>query len=335
LSLEVTLSGVAIAETSLALSTQQLLFAGQPVSFRTNSSAIARYAGEFLSAIEDSGFLSTPTRATITVYVRETDDPCESAPWFRARGHFAVARFTLADSFCFNLRTREVYGTCSPSVAEDRWRWCAHIFPTLLGILSAVIDVAPVHAACLAREGRGILLAGQSGVGKSTLTIATAKREYALLSDDWTYLSGAESQVEAWGLPVPVKLLPDAAIFFPALLAYRPGISLNGETAYEVCPNKCFGASRMQRCPVTAVALLQRMKTPGCKIVPISAAEAISHLVSEIEPLDGSLASSHERQIDLIRRAVGGASCCRVSFNDHPDKVAAALDEAFSGRSDR
>jgi hypothetical protein len=333
--MEAGVSSVVIAEAASALCAQQLLFAGQPVLLRTNNPKIARYAGDFFPETRDSATYSTSFLATITLLVGGVDEPLgEDAPWFRGRGHFALARFTRTDSFWFNLRAREVHGIFSSSLADDEKRWHRHIFPALLGILSAAINVAPVHAACLVRDGCGVLLAGPSGTGKSTLTISLAKRGYALLADDWTYLSAAGrgtngSGIEAWGIPVPVKLLPDACGFFPELLAYSPEVSLNNEIAYEVCPEECFGVSRLLRCPVTSVALLERTEKPGCRIAPISAGEAIDHLMRELEPLRGSLASCYDRQIDLIRR-LGNTSCYRVSFNDHPETVAESLDRTLS-----
>jgi hypothetical protein len=326
----------AIAETALGLSTRQLLFVGQPVLFCTNSSQLAMYARGYLPEDGDAISRATPSCATITIHVRESDEPCESAPYFRARGNFAFARFTLADSFWFNLRTREVFGTCSPELANDRWRWRAHIFPALLGILSASIGVAPVHAACLVRDGRGVLLAGHSGTGKSTLTIAMARRGYELLSDDWSYLSVTEDAVEAgavqaWGLPVPVKLLPDASRFFPELDKCQVDITLNGEIAYEVFPEECFGVRRSLRCRVTNVVLLERGTEPGCAMLSISPDQAMNHLRAEVEPLEGALSYCYRRQLDLIRRSVDGASCYCFLFNDHPDKVAQALDDALAG----
>lgn len=333
--MEAEVSGVVIAKTAADLCTQQLLFAGQPVLLRTNAPGIARYAGDFFPETRNAVTHSTLPLATITLLVKGIDKPpCENAPWFRGRGHFAFARFTSTDSFWFNLRTREVYGTFSLSLADDEKRWHRHIFPALMGILSAAIDVAPVHAACLARDGCGVLLAGPSGAGKSTLTISLAKRGYALLADDWTYLSAAgmgtnDSGIEAWSIPVPVKLLPDACGFFPELLAYHPEVSLNNEIAYEVCPEECFGVSRLLHCPVTVVVLLERTEKPGCKIAPIRAEEAIDHLVKELEPLGGLLASCYERQSNLVRR-LGNTSCYRFSFNDHPDTVAESLDRTLS-----
>jgi len=329
---------VAVAETAVALSTQRLLFAGQPILFRTNSPKVAMYTREYFPQSGYANADATPALASITVHVRETDEPCESAPYFRARGNFAVAQFTQADSFWFNLRTREVYGTCSLRLADDCRRWRAHIFPALLGILSAAIGVAPVHAACLAREGQGVLLAGTSGTGKSTLTVAMARRGYALLSDDWTYLSAPEGSlhcpgVQAWGLPVPVKLLPDASNFFPELHAYGVDVSLNGEIAYEVSPEECFGIVRKLRSSVKTVVLLERSREAGCSIDAINPSEAIRHLQAEVEPLEGMLACCYKRQLDLIQRAVERAACYRFSFNDHPDNVAEALEEALANRS--
>jgi hypothetical protein len=308
---------------------QCFLFAGRPLLFNTDSPKIAQYAADFLPQNDREEFGPSEDCATITIHIREGNEPSENAPWFRARGHFAFARFTRADSFWFNLRTREVYGVCTPDLAEDSWRWRAHIFPTLLGVLSAVIDVAPVHAACLVHDGRGTLLAGHSGAGKSTLVLSLARRGYALLSDEWTYLSADRSGVAAWGLPVPVKLLPDAIRFFPELRACRLARSLNGETAYEVFPDEYFGISRQMRCTVKTIVLLERAACAGSKIVPISATEAIDHLTSEVEPLEGPLARFYADQLAIIR-SLEHAQCLRLSFNDHPSAVAKALDSVLA-----
>jgi hypothetical protein len=327
-------TSVALVDPALTLCSQRLQFAGQSVLLKTNSPTIAQHAVSFLTMDDGTESNSADACATITVHLRESDEPCESAPWFRARGHFAFARFTRCDSFWFNLRTREVYGTCTPRLAEDSRRWSAHIFPALLGILSAAIGVAPIHAGCLARDGRGVLLTGNSGAGKSTLAIALARRGYALLSDEWTYLAGvgqagASRKVFAWGLPVPIKLLPDASRFFPELLSYAPNMSLNGEVAYEVWPDECFGVLRQMRSCVNTIVLLEQSRDPGCRFTRISAAEGTEHLSAALEPLEGPLAGHYKRQLQLIQH-LAHASCLRLSFNGHPDDVAEALDDAVS-----
>ena len=47
---------------------------------------------------------------------------------------------------------------------------------------------AVVHASCIAIGGRGVLLAGRSGAGKSDLALRLIDRGAALVSDDYTEL---------------------------------------------------------------------------------------------------------------------------------------------------
>jgi hypothetical protein len=313
-------------ENAQTLCTLRVSFAGRPILLRTNAPGVARCVSDYLPVAHESGELPEPPAATITLMLRSAHEPhSEDAYCFRARGHFALARFTAADALWFNLRTREVFASFSTQFASDRERLRYQVFPALLGILSAVIDVAPVHAACIAHRAGGILLTGHSGAGKSTLAVSLGRRGYALLADEWTYLSGYAGSVEAWSIPTPVKLLPDARCFFPELSAHRADISLNGELAYEVNPENCFGISRQTHTGVSFIVLLERMESPGCRIVPISAMEAIDHIAKEIEPLEGSLAECYERQLDLVRQ-LDGAICFRASFNDHPAAVADAID---------
>ena len=47
-----------------------------------------------------------------------------------------------------------------------------------------------VHASCVAIAGRGVLLAGRSGAGKSDLALRLIDRGAVLVSDDYTQLRG-------------------------------------------------------------------------------------------------------------------------------------------------
>lgn len=323
------MSGIYIGEQALFVCAQKIMFAGRPILLRTNAPRIAAYVGDFFPTADDANLSIAPV-AEVTLVVKDKDSARDAAsPWFRGRGEFAVARFTPWDTLWFNLRTRAVFGTFSTAMAADRERWRRHIFPTLLGILAATIDIVPVHAACLSQNNRGFLLTGPSGTGKSTLAVSLSKRGYAFLSDDWTCLTSNATDVEAWSLPMPVKLLPDAARFFPELQACHVGVSLNGEMAYEVSPEHGLGLFQQKSCTVAGVVLLQRTETRGCSISEIDEEEAIEHLVEDLEPLEGHLAACYERQVSIIRR-LKNIACFRVCFNDHPHAVAQALDDTFS-----
>ena len=61
-----------------------------------------------------------------------------------------------------------------------------------------------VHATCVAIGGRGILLFGSSGTGKSDLALRLIDRGAVLVSDDYTLLDSASGRVLA-GAPTTIR----------------------------------------------------------------------------------------------------------------------------------
>ena len=55
---------------------------------------------------------------------------------------------------------------------------------TVLGLLSLLQNLLPLHASSVLMGGRAICFSGHSGAGKSTLAAALARRGHALLTDD-------------------------------------------------------------------------------------------------------------------------------------------------------
>ncbi len=58
----------------------------------------------------------------------------------------------------------------------------------------------PLHAGCVAKEGRGLLLAGTSGSGKSTLTAALVRDGWDFLSDDTVFIAPQADMTIGLGL---------------------------------------------------------------------------------------------------------------------------------------
>lgn len=56
---------------------------------------------------------------------------------------------------------------------------------------------APIHAGCVAIGGRGVLIAGPSGSGKSDLAIRLINRGAALVADDYCRLSVVDGRLVA------------------------------------------------------------------------------------------------------------------------------------------
>lgn len=97
-----------------------------------------------------------------------------------------------------------------------------------------------IHAACLERQGRAVILPAPPGSGKSTLCAALALRGWRLLSDELTLLDPISGLV--WGLARPINL-KNASI--DVIKAFEPGAEW-GPTTYDthkgrvthLCPPK-------------------------------------------------------------------------------------------------
>jgi hypothetical protein len=76
-----------------------------------------------------------------------------------------------------------------------------------------------LHAACLAREGRGALLAGPTGSGKSTLTLALLRAGLDFVSDDVVFLTDGG---DVLGFPDALGVTSDSAARFPELDGAEP-----------------------------------------------------------------------------------------------------------------
>src|SRR6185437_13878064 len=59
-----------------------------------------------------------------------------------------------------------------------------HVLESMSYSMLDALRVVTMHAACVALDGHGVLLAGESGAGKSSLSYACARRGWTYCSDD-------------------------------------------------------------------------------------------------------------------------------------------------------
>lgn len=74
-----------------------------------------------------------------------------------------------------------------------------------------------IHATALEKHGRGILIPGNSGRGKTTSFISLLRSGYRYLSDDHPLIRDAGAQVELLPFPIKINVTDATVAFFPEL----------------------------------------------------------------------------------------------------------------------
>jgi hypothetical protein len=302
--------------------------AGSVWDLRSNSKEILRAMEETFDRV-DGGRQKADLHLQFRVDFGVENAPRWSQPHFRALDHLYYATYGPYDSMVVDQSGRRVLGSFSPVLAGDTPYWKQTILPVLLGIVSASIEVTPVHCACVVKGGSGLLLAGESGAGKSTSALSLSLNGFSYLSDDCTYLSRSGDALQAWGLPTPLKLLPDAVRHFPELGALNPASSLNGELAFTVDPTRIFDVERCLSCePRWLVFLERRDRTEGSApvIKQVRSSEAAARLVVDLEAMPDSISDQYESQLETIRLLVN-RECWVVRHGLKPELLSPVLSE--------
>jgi SpoVK/Ycf46/Vps4 family AAA+-type ATPase len=204
--------------------------------------------------------------------------------------------------------------------------WNALFLPVTIGLLGTTLGVVPLHCACLDRNRSGLLVAGEAGAGKSTLTAALAKQGFGVVSDDWTYISKDGEELIAHGLFAPVKLLPDTIRFFPELQNFAPKRTLNGEMAHEIDPVSVFRSVTKAHSSPKWMLFLQRKAESGCRFGRCSPEYITNFFERNAEKLPPELQHASHARSEIIQ-SLSRCTSWILETGDGPIQTATAIDE--------
>lgn len=176
----------------------------------------------------------------------------------------------------------------------------------------------PLHAGALARHGRGILLPGSSGAGKSTTTVALVRAGFDFLGDDTVFLTapGEVAGITVHGFPDQIDVTERTAAMFPELaqLVGRP-LPL-GRDKYGFRVEDVFGVRPVTRCRPVALVFPRVVAGRSSRTEPLSPASALRQLVSNVLLTDPAASQAHLDMLGRLVRTVPSYVLCAGSDLD-------------------
>ena len=179
---------------------------------------------------------------------------------FHAHDHqFAFVADAKNLAVC-DTRGRSGVAWLTASAVENAAYFRYHFLEAMALEMIVSLYMTPFHAACVARNGRGVLLCGDSGAGKSSLSYACARRGWTYLSDDASYLlrSRAADRL-VFGHSHRIRLRPDAPRLFSELTPFEPVLRGNGKWSLEIGTATLPGMATARSTAVNRFVIVRRV----------------------------------------------------------------------------
>jgi hypothetical protein len=305
------------AETQLS---ERYMAAGAVCSFSTNCAQLLDAARESFLPVSQPAL---PDDFSIRFWIDDADlaQPPWPKPYVRGLDHLVFAGFDVGSSMIADLRTHRVIGRFSAGIAADTAYWRTVIFPMLLSVLAGSVGLVELHAACVARDQRGLVLIGPSGSGKSTLALAMTQAGFRFLSDDRIFCSQKQGKLLAWGMPRPLKLRREAAAWFEAFRDREPQYVQNGELVFHCEPNQQFGRERSPECEPRLLVFLDRRKGSDFRMTKMTPLEARSGIERDLMAEAPEAVQIQAETIDKLLTL----PCWHLKYGGRPQVVADQL----------
>jgi hypothetical protein len=258
----------------------------------------------------------------LEIRVAVSDDelaPCSTGLIWRAQRHllaleadrhnFAVCDVEKGFSFCWLV----------PATARNHDFFRSHFLNILVNASLWQTHLTGVHAACVARSGRGILLCGPSGVGKSCLAYACARRGWTLLTDEVSSVLRGSMERIVLGNPRYLHFRETASTILPELHGRLATPNSVGKFSIEVNTAELSIETAFQ-CRVAALVFLERRPDMSARLTPVSSADAFHGLECDLPFFPQPVYDAH---LAALRHLVeGGAFELRY---DHLDEAVSLL----------
>jgi hypothetical protein len=299
--------------------------------FQSNSSRLLRLADSAFAALPPHRLSARPPRLEVTLLLRPEGrmarrTKLEPPPLQMISGSGYLIGATESSNFvCLSPSGRQGVVT----VSEPMLRYPYHTRYELLEF--AVFTLAArcqglvsLHAACIGRGGRGILLMGASGAGKSTITLHSLLHGFDIVSEDSVFVQ--PRTLRATGIANFLHVTADSLHWVPrprdvAAIHKSPVIRRrSGAKKFEV--NLRHGTYHLAQSPLKIVAVVflsPQRGAGGVLLKPLSKSALSAGLV------DAQAYAANQPHWSLFERSLASIDAFVLRRGAHPRESVEAL----------
>ena len=250
---------------------------GFPVRIATNHEAVLEAASQ--SWGENGARHNTPELELQVVVTESESVECPPSPVMRFQGHLITTIADTQNHAVTDIKAGVAYVWLSRgALAYSGYVRYYFVEAAALCLISTSF-VTPLHAACVSRYGRGMLLFGGSGAGKSTLAYACARAGWKYTTDDGSYLVRDAEPPRVIGNSRQVRFRPTASALFPEIRGYDITPRAEGKPSIEVAIDELLPeVTRNDEATIHLLIFLKRHESASPKLIPLAMDAALRRL---------------------------------------------------------
>jgi hypothetical protein len=205
---------------------------GFPVRLQTNSQHVME-AAEISWATYRQKF--DRPELNVRCFTAVSKSPaCTEPPVFRSQRHLLSIVADGENFAALDLNQGFSFGWVTEATARSSEYFRQCFLDVMIYPLLEIRDLITLHAACVVYNGKGILLAGDSGAGKSSLAYACARRGWTYVSDDASAFIRSSATPEVIGHPHKFRFREPVGQLFPEFLGLKSTLRAYGKPTIEV-----------------------------------------------------------------------------------------------------
>lgn len=270
---------------------------GYPVEILTNSADV------LLAAFESFGHArEARPRPPLDIRIAVTDragSPKPPEPTRREYSHLYSLVADVDNQALIDFHRCVSFTWITQTAVKNRLYFRYNFLEKVVYLLLGSSVVTDLHAACISKGGRGILLCGESGAGKSSLAYACAREGWTYTSDDTSYLINDSHPPRVIGHSHRARFRPAAKQLFPELLPFEAAPRLEGKPSIEIPTSSLPIRSTTPEAEIAFIVFLNRTSPGLGRLTKLPEGAGTKRLCSELYSA-GEIRAFHEQKLEAL-----------------------------------